>query len=1003
MRIGSICSNGGVPMGHRRFDRVRVNSTNQTPLTPAAPRPPPGHESSNVAKPAQASSAVRPMVPPTPGPRSQDVGIPQPPAMSPLARPPTVNVPPPPPSSTVRSSLPPPPPMAKPPSFPSPPSRPPNALTHAPPPSNPYSHTQPPPALTGNAPPPQQQQMPQLMSRPGLAAPPTPPTPPPQRPSPSPFPTPQISRVAGPPAVPQNPAVISPGPPAVPQNPAVISPGPTAPTSTPPSPPPSLTRPQMPSMQRPAPPPVPMSRPMHAPFVNGTAPPPMMRPMMQPPGGNGIPSPAPLPELRRPEAPPMRVLESLMPPPGSNVTAPPPARLQVEVVDEGGDVLDEEDEEFLAKKPGKKIRKARAQKVTAEMRRKAALDRKLAREERAFGARKEREEIFEVGDEGLSLMELADKVQVEPSELVRTLFMKGITLSMNQVLDKNTCRLVAAEYDILVVDKEEAGVSAAARKTRTDLVTDEDIDDLVLRPPVVTVMGHVDHGKTSLLDYIRKARVAAGEAGGITQGIGAYNTNIQVDGEDKTICFLDTPGHEAFSAMRARGARVTDVAIIIVAADDGVQPQTREAVAHAQAAGVPLIVAINKVDKPDADVERVKQELLELNLVAEEWGGNTTMVPVSAKKGTGVQDLLQMVCWVAEEQQLMANPKKPAQGMVIEAYLDKKKGPVATLLVQAGTLRVGDIVSCGCSYGKVRSMSNDLGQAMATAGPSIAVQMGGLDSVPAAGEEFSVWSNESDAREAAEKFLDKQRMQRLSDMGGGSMVTLSSLASVDDSDTEALQRMNLIIKADTMGVVEAIRSALGALPQQSVTLRYLLTGAGDITVSDVDLAAASQALLVGFNLEASDTVQTHAKRLGVSIMTYKVIYDIVDDMKAAMEGKLRAVEEKVPLGKAEVKAVFGSGKKKVAGCMIVQGKVQKGAMVSVMRGKKVVYEGKMTSLRRVKDNVYEVSEGSDCGLGCDDFLAWAEGDKIECYVMVSKTRKLEDAKASTAVDVATLV
>lgn len=367
-----------------------------------------------------------------------------------------------------------------------------------------------------------------------------------------------------------------------------------------------------------------------------------------------------------------------------------------------------------------------------------------------------------------------------------------------------------------------------------------------------------------------QARVAAGEAGGITQAIGAYNTAVEVDGETKTICFLDTPGHEAFSAMRARGAKMTDIAIIIVAADDSVRPQTREAVSHALAAGVPLIVAINKIDKPGADIERVKQDLTELGLVAEEWGGTTQMVPVSAKKGTGVADLLQMVAWMAEEQQLVANPKKAAQGTVIEAYLDKKKGPVATLLVQTGTLRVGDCVSVGGSSGKVRVMTNDLGQTLTEAGPSFAVQMGGLDSVPDAGEEFMVHSNEAAAREAAEEYEFGHRAQRLSDLGsGGSMVTLSSLASVDE-EQEAMQRMNLIIKADTMGVVEAIKSALGALPQESVTLRYLLTGAGDMSISDVDLAAASSALLVGFNLEASDAVETHAKRLGVTIMTYKV-------------------------------------------------------------------------------------------------------------------------------------
>ncbi|KAG1676523.1 hypothetical protein FOA52_000066 [Chlamydomonas sp. UWO 241] len=718
-----------------------------------------------------------------------------------------------------------------------------------------------------------------------------------------------------------------------------------------------------------------------------------------------------LPELMRPEAPTLRVLESLMPPPGSLPGAAALAagargrnRAQlVEVVDgEEAFELDADDDEFLVKAPVKKRGGKRKVKVTAEMKRKAAAERKRGREEDARANMRDKEEIFEVGDEGMMLEDLADALQEEPSELVRALFMKGITLSMNQVLDKNTCKLVAAEFDVVCVDKEEAKMGAAAAKT-TEFNTDADIDELVPRPPVVTVMGHVDHGKTSLLDYIRKARVANGEAGGITQGIGAYNTSVEVDGEQRTICFLDTPGHEAFSAMRARGAKVTDVAIIIVAADDGVRPQTREAVSHAQAAGVPIVVAINKIDKPGADIERVKQELLELELVPEEWGGTTPMVSVSAKKGTGVAELLMTVCYLAEEQSLSANPNKAAVGTVIEAHLDRRKGPVASLLVQAGTLRVGDVVQAGSTYGKVRSMSNDLGETIFEAGPSIALQLSGLDSVPDAGEEFKVYATEADAREAAASSILRNRSQRLSDMSsGGSMVTLSSLASLDE-DTEAMQKLNLVIKADTIGVTQAIKSALSALPQESVTLRYLLMGAGDITMSDVDLAAASEALLVGFNLEPSEAVAVHAKRLGVTVMTYKVIYNIVDDIKAAMEGKLRAVEEKVPLGIAEVKAVFGSGKRKVAGCVVITGRVQKGARVTVTRGKRVMHEGELTSLRRNKDAVDEVSEGTECGLGCDGFLQWEEGDKLEVYLMVSKTRRLEEAKADTAVALSSLM
>eukprot|EP00879_Flechtneria_rotunda_P023819 GHRR01025222.1.p1 GENE.GHRR01025222.1~~GHRR01025222.1.p1 ORF type:complete len:520 (+),score=181.23 GHRR01025222.1:409-1968(+) len=438
------------------------------------------------------------------------------------------------------------------------------------------------------------------------------------------------------------------------------------------------------------------------------------------------------------------------------------------------------------------------------------------------------------------------------------------------------------------------------------------------------------------------------------QAIGAYNVDVEVDGEKKTICFLDTPGHEAFSAMRARGARVTDLAIIIVAADDGVQPQTREAVSHAQAAEVPIVVAINKIDKPGADVERTKQGLLELNLVPEEWGGNTPMVPISAKKGIGIDDLLQTVCWVAEEKQLMANSSKLAAGTVIEAHLDKKKGPVATLLVQAGTLHVGNVMSCGACFGKVRILSNAAGSTITEAGPSIAVQMIGLNAVPQAGDEFQVHPSESDARAAASEASEELRAARIAEMSTtGSMVTLSSLATMDE-DVDTLQRMNLIIKGDTSGVVEAIKGALQQLPQESVVLRYLLNAAGDITVSDVDLAAASGGMIVGFNLNPDETVQSHAKRLGVTINTYRVIYNLIDDVKAAMEGKLRAVQEKLHLGQATVKAVFGTGKKRVAGCLVDEGKLQKGAQIEVLRGKQVVHTGKVASLRRIKDNVEEV-------------------------------------------------
>uniref|UniRef100_A0A383VHM0 Translation initiation factor IF-2, chloroplastic n=2 Tax=Tetradesmus obliquus TaxID=3088 RepID=A0A383VHM0_TETOB len=397
------------------------------------------------------------------------------------------------------------------------------------------------------------------------------------------------------------------------------------------------------------------------------------------------------------------------------------------------------------------------------------------------------------------------------------------------------------------------------------------------------------------------------------------------------------------------------------------------------------------------------QSLLELNLVPEEWGGNTPMVPISAKKGTGIDDLLQAVAWVAEEKQLMANATKLAAGTVIEAHLDKKRGAVATLLVQAGTLRTGDIVSCGACCGKVRSLTNSAGRPVGEAGPSIAVQLIGLNAVPNAGDEFQAHTNDGDARKAADAAGEGLRAARIAEMSTtGSMVTLSSLATFDE-DTDTLQRMNLIIKGDTSGVVEAIKGALQGLPQESVVLRYLLCAAGDITTSDVDLAAASSGMVVGFNLNPDEAVLSHAKRLGVTINTYKVIYNLIDDVKAAMEGKLRTIEERQPLGTATVKAVFGSGKKKVAGVVVDEGKLQKGAQMEVTRGKDtIVYTGKVASLRRIKDNVEEVQVGLECGVGADEWTSWQEGDVIKCYLVVTKSQRLEEARAATAVDVNSL-
>lgn len=605
-----------------------------------------------------------------------------------------------------------------------------------------------------------------------------------------------------------------------------------------------------------------------------------------------------------------------------------------------------------------------------------------------------REDIIEVGLVGMAVGDLADRLAVNPSEVVKALFLKGVMVQVNQVLDQEAVKLVCEIFEVEVIDATEDGVEEQARKT-TEWMDADDIDFLQTRPPVVTVMGHVDHGKTSLLDYIRKTKVAAGEAGGITQGIGAYTCSVPTADGEKQVTFLDTPGHEAFSAMRARGARVTDIAVIVCAADDGVRPQTIEAIGHAKAAGVPIIAAINKCDKEGANPEKAKQMLSENGLFPEEWGGDTAMVQISAKTGMGIDDLLEQVLLLAEVEELTANPERSAAGTVIEAHLDKQVGPVASLLVQAGTLHVGDVVCVGCSYGKVRTLRDNTGEAR-EAGPSIAVQMVGLNAVPDAGDTFRVYENEADARAAADSALASSRLQRLADQaGGGSMITLSSLATMDD-DVEALQRLNIILKGDASGSVEAVKGALAALPQDSVMLRFLLAAPGDVTNSDLDLASASEGLVIGFNLSPSEALMADAKRKGVEVRVYDVIYDLIDDVRAAMEGRIKTIEERVPLGEAEVKAVFGAGKKVVAGCAVTEGILRTGAVVQVMRGKRVVHDGGLiSSLRRVKDDVKEVSAGLECGVQVNGFGDWREGDVIKAFDLVEKNRSLEEASATS--------
>ena len=595
-------------------------------------------------------------------------------------------------------------------------------------------------------------------------------------------------------------------------------------------------------------------------------------------------------------------------------------------------------------------------------------------------------ELLEVPAEGMAIEPLCELLATTQGDVIKVLFMKGIAIQMGQVLDRDTVIAVAEARDVEWIDKEEGGVETAARK-ETDFYGEDDEEDLSSRPPVVTIMGHVDHGKTSLLDYIRKAKVAAGEAGGITQAIGAYQVSTSINDESREITFLDTPGHEAFSAMRARGARVTDVAIVVVAADDGVRPQTKEAVSHARAAGVPLIIAVNKIDKEGANPERVKEELAALEVVCEEWGGDVPMIQVSAKQGTGVDKLLETVALVAEVEELVANPDRNARGTVVEAYLDKQRGAMATLLVQTGTLRMGDAVLVGQHWGKVRAIADAYGNKLEEAGPSMPVQIMGLGGVPMAGEEFDVMDSETDARDAAEARADEARINIIE----GNAVSLSNLAAAKD-DEDGVQTINVIVKTDVSGSVEAVKAALGALPQDRVLLRFLHAAAGEVTESDIDLAAASEGIVLAFNTAVSDKVADRAKQARVELREYDVIYGLVDEIRNAMEGKLSGVQDEVFVGEAECKAVFGGGNSKVAGCLVLEGSLAKGANLRVMRGKKEMYVGKVGSLRRVKDIVKKVESGLECGVGADpEWGEWKPGDTIECFDLVDRVQTLESA------------
>ncbi len=577
--------------------------------------------------------------------------------------------------------------------------------------------------------------------------------------------------------------------------------------------------------------------------------------------------------------------------------------------------------------------------------------------------------------ETVTVQELAKSMSKTAVELIKVLMGLGVMVTINDEIDADTAVLIGSEVGI--------PVEVRLDKTMEIMEDQGDEDDeslLVERAPVVTVMGHVDHGKTSLLDAIRKAKVTATEAGGITQHIGAY----QVEVNNKKITFLDTPGHEAFTAMRARGAQVTDVSIIVVASDDGVMPQTIEAINHSKAAKVPIIVAINKIDKPDGNPDRVKQELTEHGLVSEEWGGDTIMVPVSAKTHEGIDQLLEMILLVAEVSELKANPNREARGTVIEAELDKGKGPVATVLVQKGTMEIGENIVAGTTFGKVRAMIDDKGRRVKSAGPSTPVVVLGFSDVPPVGEQFVGIKEEKDARYIAEKYQLKKREEELNK---------SSRVSLDDLFNQiskgVVKDLNLIIKADVQGSIEALAQSLNNLSTDEVRVNIVHSGVGTITETDVMLATTANAVILGFNVRPSTHIRKIADQEKVDIKLYRVIYEAIDDVKAALSGLLDPTFKEVVIGHAEVRQTFKVPKVGVvAGCKVIDGKITRQSDVRVIRDGIVVHEGHVESLRRVKDDVKEVLSGFECGIGIENFNDIKEGDIIESYIMEETKREL---------------
>lgn len=570
----------------------------------------------------------------------------------------------------------------------------------------------------------------------------------------------------------------------------------------------------------------------------------------------------------------------------------------------------------------------------------------------------------EIG-ESINVQEFSKLIKREVNEVIKALFMLGVMVTINQDIDFDTAQLIGDNFGVEVGQK-------APEEDPTEIPeVDDPPEKRVPRPPVITVMGHVDHGKTSLLDAIRKTNVTSREAGGITQHIGAYKVNYQ----GKQIVFLDTPGHEAFTAMRARGAQVTDVAILVVAADDGVMPQTIEAINHAKAAKVPIIVAINKIDRPGANPDHVKQQLAEHELIPEDWGGDTIMVPVSAHQKTGISDLLEMILLVAEMQELKANPNLPAHGTIIEAQLDKGRGPVATVLVQRGTLHIGDTIIAGTSYGKVRAMINDRGEKVKKALPSTPVEVLGLNDVPAAGDILDS-TDEKTARGVAEKRIAKKKEEE---------IKLNSKVSLDDLFQRIkegeIKELNIVVKADVQGTIEALKASLEKIKNDEVKVAVVHAGVGAITESDVMLASSANALIIGFNVRPDANARKAAETEKVDVRTYRVIYDALNDVEAAIKGMLAPKFKEVIQGRVEIRQLITISKLKIAGCYVVEGKVTNSSKVRVVRDGIVVHEGVIESLRRFKDDVKEVAQGFECGITLEKFSDLKEGDIFEVYDM----------------------